>query len=103
MCIRDRTNAAWQCTYGYVYTEVQKVEKNFYGNDNLKGYDLAFVGYDGKWILEKGDFRIQTGDQTVNVVCTDTKKWETDVYKRQGHIWRNWRIYLTEFAPKLFK
>ena len=20
-----------------------------------------------------------------------------------GHIWRNWRIYLTEFAPKLFK
>ena len=27
------TNAAWQCTYGYVYTEVQKAEKNFYGND----------------------------------------------------------------------
>ena len=43
----------------------------------VKGSDLAFVGYDGKWILEKGDFRIQTGDQTVNVVCTDTKKWET--------------------------
>ena len=21
----------------------------------------------------------------------------------EGHIWRNWRIYLTEFAPKLFK
>ena len=20
-----------------------------------------------------------------------------------GHIWKNWRIYLTEFAPKLFK
>jgi S-formylglutathione hydrolase FrmB len=20
-----------------------------------------------------------------------------------GHIWRNWRIYLTEFLPKLFK
>ena len=32
------TNAVWQCTYGYVYTEVQKAEKNFYGNDNLKGY-----------------------------------------------------------------
>ena len=43
----------------------------------VKASDLAFVGYDGKWILEKGDFRIQTGDQTVNVVCTDTKKWET--------------------------
>ncbi len=21
----------------------------------------------------------------------------------EGHIWKNWRIYLTEFAPKLFK
>jgi enterochelin esterase-like enzyme len=20
-----------------------------------------------------------------------------------GHIWKNWRLYLTEFAPKLFK
>lgn len=43
----------------------------------LKGSDLAFVGYDGKWILEKGDFRIQAGNQVMNVVCTDTKKWET--------------------------
>lgn len=43
----------------------------------LKGSDLAFVGYDGKWILEKGDFRIQVGNQVLNVVCTDTKKWET--------------------------
>ena len=43
----------------------------------VKGSDLAFVGYDGKWILEQGDFRIQTGDQTLNVVCIDTKKWAT--------------------------
>ncbi|WP_294590329.1 glycoside hydrolase family 3 N-terminal domain-containing protein [uncultured Bacteroides sp.] len=43
----------------------------------LKGSDLAFVGYDGKWILEKGDFRIQVGNQVLNVACTDTKKWET--------------------------
>ena len=43
----------------------------------LKGSDLAFVGYDGKWILEQGDFRIQAGDQTVNIACTSTKKWET--------------------------
>ncbi|ADV42547.1 glycoside hydrolase family 3 N-terminal domain-containing protein [Bacteroides helcogenes] len=43
----------------------------------LKASDLAFVGYDGKWILEKGDFRIQAGSQVMNVVCTDTKKWET--------------------------
>lgn len=43
----------------------------------VKGSDLAFVGHDGKWILEKGDFRIQAGDQTLNIACTDTKKWET--------------------------
>lgn len=42
----------------------------------VKASDLAFVGYDGKWILEKGDFRIQAGNQTLNVVCMDTKKWE---------------------------
>lgn len=39
--------------------------------------DLAFVGYDGKWILEAGDFRIQVGNQTVDVACNETKKWET--------------------------
>lgn len=43
----------------------------------LKGSELAFVGYDGKWILEAGDFRMQAGNQTINVTCTDTKKWET--------------------------
>lgn len=43
----------------------------------VKGADFAFVGYDGKWIIEKGDFRIQAGDQVLNVVCKDSKKWET--------------------------
>lgn len=43
----------------------------------LKGSDLAFVGYDGKWILEKGEFRIKCGDQTVNIQCTETHKWNT--------------------------
>ncbi len=43
----------------------------------LKGSDLAFVGYDGKWVLEKGDFRIQMGNQVVGITCVDTKKWET--------------------------
>lgn len=43
----------------------------------IKGSDLAFVGYDGKWILEEGDFRIQAGDQILNIVCMDTKKWDT--------------------------
>lgn len=43
----------------------------------LKGSDLAFVGYDGKWILEQGDFRFQTGDRTVNAHCRETRKWVT--------------------------
>lgn len=43
----------------------------------LKGSDLAFVGYDGKWILEKGDFRIACGDQNMKIKCSETKIWET--------------------------
>ena len=29
----------------------------------------------------------------------------TEVYMETegGHIWRNWRVYLTEFAQKIFK
>ena len=42
----------------------------------LKGCDLAFVGADGKWILEKGDFRMQTGMQVMNITCDETYKWE---------------------------
>lgn len=44
---------------------------------NLKGSDLAFVGADGKWILEKGAFRMQAGDKTLNLNCTETFKWTT--------------------------
>ncbi len=43
----------------------------------LKASDLAFVGYDGKWIIEAGDFRIQVGNQVMNITCTATKQWET--------------------------
>ncbi|MBQ4189242.1 MAG: fibronectin type III-like domain-contianing protein, partial [Bacteroidales bacterium] len=38
---------------------------------------LAFVGADGKWRLEKGDFRISCGGLGVMVNCTETKVWET--------------------------
>lgn len=34
----------------------------------------------------------------------DKKGYPYEYYESPGgHIWRNWRIYLTEFAPKLFK
>lgn len=39
--------------------------------------NLAFVGYDGKWVLEEGDFNIQVGDQLLKITCVETKKWET--------------------------
>lgn len=43
----------------------------------LKGSDLAFVGYDGKWRLEKGDFIIKCGGQQLDIRCQETKVWET--------------------------
>lgn len=43
----------------------------------LAAYDLAFVGYDGLWRLEKGDFVLACGGKTVTVTCTDTKVWNT--------------------------
>lgn len=38
---------------------------------------LAFVGADGRWRLEKGEFRISCGGQGVIINCTETKVWET--------------------------
>lgn len=43
----------------------------------VKASDLAFVGYNGEWRLEKGDFRIQAGNQTLMVTCSNTKIWDT--------------------------
>ena len=39
--------------------------------------DLAFVGADGKWRLEKGDFRLSCGGLGVMASCTETRIWET--------------------------
>lgn len=34
----------------------------------------------------------------------DSNKYPYEYFETpEGHIWKNWRIYLTEFAPKLFK
>ena len=43
----------------------------------IKASDLAFVNPQGKWTLEKGDFRIQVGSQVAMVRCTETNVWET--------------------------
>jgi len=44
---------------------------------SMPAKSLAFVGADGKWILEEGDFILNTGDQSVKIACSETKKWET--------------------------
>ena len=44
---------------------------------DLKADDLAFVGYDGKWILEEGDFKLMIADQTADIHCSDTYQWQT--------------------------
>ena len=43
----------------------------------LPAYELAFVGADGKWRLEQGDFRLACGGLGVLVNCTETKVWNT--------------------------
>lgn len=40
----------------------------------LPATDLAFVGYDGKWIIEKGEFEFTVGGQKVKATCTETRK-----------------------------
>ena len=43
----------------------------------LPAKELAFVGADGHWTLEEGDFILKIGQQTVKVACTSTKIWDT--------------------------
>lgn len=43
----------------------------------IPAHELAFVGHDGKWRLEKGQFRIACGSESMMIVCTETKVWDT--------------------------
>ena len=44
---------------------------------NLNADDLAFVGYDGKWVLEEGDFKLMIADQSADIHCEKTYQWPT--------------------------
>ena len=44
---------------------------------NLNADDLAFVGYDGKWVLEEGDFKLMIADQSANIHCEKTYQWQS--------------------------
>ncbi len=55
------------------------------------------------WIgIGKTDFLYQANKDYRKLL--DERGYKYEYYESEGgHIWRNWRIYLTEFAPKLFK
>ena len=44
---------------------------------DLNADDLAFVGYDGKWVLEEGDFKLMIADQSAGIHCEKTYQWQS--------------------------
>lgn len=43
----------------------------------IPGSDLAFVGADNRWRLEKGKFRAEAGGQSVVFECSETHIWQS--------------------------
>ena len=60
------------------------------------GYQLYWIG------MGKTDFLYQSGALFSNKLDEIDMKY-TYYESQGGHTWRNWRIYLSEFAPLLFK
>ena len=85
------------------------------GSEERATYKNIYENVDGKlatyfskkpallWIgIGDSDFLIQANNdfrKKLDAAGYPYQYMETD----GGHIWRNWRIYLTEFVPKLFK
>lgn len=44
---------------------------------SIPASDLAFVGYDGRWRLEAGEFRIRMGSEATVIRCSETRIYET--------------------------
>ena len=76
---------------------------NIYENRNGKIDQLFKKNPKLFWIgIGKTDFLIKNNNDLRAYLDSKKHKYtylETD----GGHIWRNWRIYLTEFTPLLFK
>ncbi|MBE6288419.1 MAG: esterase [Mediterranea massiliensis] len=55
------------------------------------------------WIgIGKTDFLYKANEEFRKLLDSQGQKYE--YYENEdGHIWKNWRIYLSEFAPRLFK
>ena len=55
------------------------------------------------WIGCGKDDGIMVNSRKLKAFC-DEKGYPATLYESEGgHIWRNWRVYLTIFAQKLFK
>lgn len=48
--------------------------------------DLAFVGMDGKWRLEEGDFNIKMGNLNTRIRCTEDFVWKTSNIENEHEI-----------------
>jgi beta-glucosidase len=48
----------------------------------LPAGDLAFVGADGRWVLEVGDFRLRVAGLSADVSCTATHTY-SDVSRKE--------------------
>ena len=83
--------------------------------NNQEGYPNIYVDRNQKidrlfskhpklfWIgIGKTDFLIQSNNDLRAYLDSKNHKY-TYLETEGGHIWRNWRIYLTEFTPLLFK
>ena len=81
----------------------QKVQSPIYDNFDQK-LKVQFAKKPALyWIgIGKTDFLYQANADFRKML--DEKGYKYTYYETgEGHIWKNWRIYLTEFAPLLFK
>ena len=74
-----------------VYNDIDGTLKKQMDN----GYKLYWIGMGKTDFLYKNvsDYRKKLDDMGMNYTYKETEG---------GHIWRNWRVYLSEFAPLLF-
>ena len=82
---------------------IQEGYPNIYADRNQK-IDRLFSKHPKLfWIgIGKTDFLIQSNNDLRAYLDSKNHKY-TYLETEGGHIWRNWRIYLTEFTPLLFK
>ena len=95
-------------TFDYYGLQSAATRMAFGGSDNQTKFDEQMDRlFNSKpklyWIaIGKEDFLMQMNNDLRKYL--DEKGYKYEYYENDGgHIWRNWRIYLTMFAQKIFK